>query len=225
MAETLLLIGHSSPLGQKLSELLLRDGNTIISTVSKETDSALQPGETVDDGLSLIEWNPHSPVSAHNVLIEAIHMHGRIDRALFIFDTTKDNRALHELSLSEIERYIDSRFKGRCFLLKELIHYFQKNRQHKGVISLILHSEGAKVLPPLDGMGTGAFRSLGNSLFTFYQNEELIINGFESSTSESGEYAEFIVKTMKEKGGDTHGKWYRFNDRNVLNAFGFPGKR
>ncbi len=223
MAETLLLIGHYSPLGKKLARLLLAEGKTVVSTVSEYEEAALQPGEEADERLSLVRWNRYSPVSAHNVLLEVTEKHGRLDRALFVFDTTKDNRALHEVGLAEIEKYIDERFKGLTFLLKELIHYYQ--RSSGGEISLILHSEGAKVLPPLDGMGTGAFRALGNSLFTFYQNEEITINGFESSTSESGEFADFILKTLKEKAGKTHGKWFRYHDRGVWNALGLQGKR
>lgn len=223
MAETLLLIGHYTPLGRKLAQLLLAAGKTVVSTISEYEEAALQPGEEADERLSLVRWNRHSPVSAHNVLLEIMEKHERIDRALFVFDTTKDNRALHEVGLSEIEKYIDGRFKGLTFLLKELIHYYQRGTG--GGISLILHSEGAKVLPPLDGMGTGAFRALGNSLFTFYQNEEIIINGFESSTSESGEFADFIHKTLEDKAGRTHGKWFRYSDRGVWNALGLPGKR
>lgn len=223
MEESLLLTGYHTPLGKILSRHLMDDGARIAAAVSPEQLHA-SPGEEAEEGLSFLEWSRSSPISAHNVLLETLQIHDTIDRALFIFDTARDNRALHELSLAEIERYIDTRFKGIIFLLKELIHHYQRSGR-AGEISLIIHSEGAKVLPPLDGMGTGAFRSMGNSLFTFYQNEALTINGFDSSSPESEEYASFIVKTLKEKAGKRHGKWFRFQDKGVWNALGFSGKR
>ncbi|MFO7849925.1 MAG: hypothetical protein R6V67_08195 [Spirochaetia bacterium] len=217
MAEAVLLIGHHTPLGKELTELLLGEGSSVVRTV--------MPGEEgEDDRLTSIVWNRSSPISTHNVILNTYANHEKIDRVLFIFDTTKDNRALHELSLAEIDKYIDRRFKGLTFLLKELIHHYQRNKG-LGEISLILHTEGTKVLPPLDGMGSGAFRSLGNSLFTFYQNEGITINGFESSSADSGEYADFILKTLREKAGRSHGKWFRFQDKNVWNTLGLQGKR
>jgi NAD(P)-dependent dehydrogenase (short-subunit alcohol dehydrogenase family) len=215
MAEAVFLTGFSTPLGTILSRQFLAAGNSVIAAVANREEQ-IAPGESADDRLTLIPWNRTSPISSHNVMLEAFRRFERIDRTLIIFDTTKDNRALHELSLAEIGRYVDGRFKGIAFLLKEIILHYQR-RKERGEISLILHSEGAKVLPPLDGMGTGGFRSLGNSLFTFYQNEEITVNGFESSSSDSESYATFIVKTLGEKKGKTHGKWFKFQDRGSWN--------
>ncbi|MFP4180234.1 MAG: hypothetical protein ACLFNZ_07685 [Spirochaetaceae bacterium] len=230
MAEEVLLIGHHTPLGKKIAELLLAEGSSVVRTVLPEEEAPQEEAgpsretEEEEELLTSVLWNRSSPISTHNVILETYTQHEKLDRVLFIFDTTKDNRALHEIPLAEIEKYIDRRFKGLTFLLKELIQHYQRNRG-LAEISLILHTEGAKVLPPLDGMGSGAFRSLGNSLFTFYQNEDITINGFESSSPDSGDYAEFILKTLREKAGKSHGKWFRFQDKSVWNSLGLQGKR
>ncbi len=221
MGRTLLLNGKTSPLGQRLSELFLEDGTHVIRADEGESGEAL-PGEEAEENLILIPWTRHSSVSVHNVLVEAVNKADKVDEVIFVFSTLMENKPLHELSLAAIDSYIDNYVKGGLYFLREVLGYFQKQKQ--GQLSIVLHTAGLEVLPPIDAVGIGGIKTFTDSMFTLYQNEPVMLNGFTSDTTAPDEFAYFIHRTLKEKARGTHGKWYRHSDRSVWSALGFSTK-
>jgi len=221
MGHTILLNGKISPLGQRLSELFLEDGTNVIRADEGEPGEN-PPGEEAEEQLTIIPWTRHSSVSVHNVLVEAINKLDTIDEVVFVFSALMQNKPLHELGLATIDSYIDNYVKGGLYFLREVLGYFQKQKQ--GQLSIVLHTAGLEVLPPIDAVGIGGIKTFTDSIFTLYQNEPIMINGFTSDTTTPEDFAYFIRNTLTEKARGTHGKWYRHSDRSVWNALGFAHK-
>jgi hypothetical protein len=82
------------------------------------------------------------------------------------------------------------------------------------------------VLTPLDAAAAGSFRSLSESVFTYYENEPITVNGFESQSSKYAEFARYVISTNRDRGSRTHGKWYRHSERGgILSGLPFPGSK
>ncbi len=212
MAYTILLNGKNTPLGMHLSRLFLESGAKVAGLLEGGSSVSL-PGEEVEENLVPIPWNRTSSMSVHNVVLESVNRMDSIEEMVFLFQPTIDNKPIHELSLSQVESYIDTYVKGSIYLLREVLGYFQKRQ--RGVLYVVLHIAGLEVLPPIDAVGMGAIESFTNSLFTLYQNEDVHINGFTSDSPDPREYAEYIFNTIQQKARTSHGKWYRYSDRSL----------
>ncbi len=210
MKRTVLVTGKNTALGSKLIEGFLSEGYQVIATVKSEKDAAA-PGEISDKNLVMLPWNRRSPLSARNVVLGGLNAFGAIDEAAILYTPAGDSRQLHELPAPVIEEMIDSQIKSQFFMLKEVLLHFEKER--KGVLSLIMHTEGTDTLAPLDAMAMNSFEALANSVFTFYQNEPFIVNAFESGTTQAGAFAEHIRNTLKEQARTSGGKWYRYPEK------------
>lgn len=221
MGRSILLNGKHTPLGSQLTRLFLEDGDRVTGLVESPLSEPL-PGEEAEENLTIIPWNRTSPISVHNVIVEAVNRTEDIDEAVFLFQPDIENKPIHELSLASIDSYIDTYIKGSLYLLKEILAYFQKKQ--KGALYIVLDYSGMEVLPPIDALGIGGIEAFTNTLFILYQNEQIGIHGFTSSTAEKPEYAAFIHRTITEKARNSHGKWFRFNERSMWNAFGFSSK-
>src|SRR6056297_1165593 len=132
--------------------------------------------------------------------------------------TRHSSVSIHNLGLASIDSYIDNYVKGGLYFLREVLGYFQKRK--KGQLSIVIHTSGLEVLPPIDAVGIGGIKTFTDSMFTLYQNEPIMINGFTSDATAPDDYAYFIRNTLTEKARGTHGKWYRHSDRSVWNALG-----
>ncbi|WP_020611136.1 SDR family NAD(P)-dependent oxidoreductase [Sediminispirochaeta bajacaliforniensis] len=216
MGKRVLITGKTTKLGNLLVEHYLSQGWQVVATVKQDEEK--RNDTEIDSNLLIRTWNRRSPLAAKNVLLGGINHFGGIDEAIIIFPVDGENRPLHELPSAAIEAAVDGQIKSQLFMVKEVLAYFQKEKS--GQLSLVRHNEGAEVLPPLDAVCSGSFQALSRSLFTFYQNEEVRINSFESSTGDTKGFVDFFIKTLDEKARDQHGKMYRFHDKGVLGALG-----
>ncbi len=218
MVETILITGSRSPFGTELTNLYLTGGHRVLSTYPAGEESP-QPGAEADENLIPIPWNRRSPISGHWVLLESLKHCQHIDEALIVFEPHNESRPLHEIPAADTEWYFDTYLKGNIFLIKELLAYFQKQR--RGRLSISVQAAESGFLAPFDACAAGGLRQFAGSLFSLYQNEPLVIDGFESRSTDTEGFAEFIYRTRRERGGSQHGKWHRYNDKSVLNALGF----
>jgi NAD(P)-dependent dehydrogenase (short-subunit alcohol dehydrogenase family) len=221
MAGRVLITGKTTKLGTLLVDTYLSRGWEVVATVRQ--DEGPQEESEIDANLLITTWNRRSPLAAKNVLLSGINRFGDINEAVVIFPMDGENRPLHELPSAAIEASIDGQIKSQLFMIKEVLSWFQ--RKKRGQLSLVRYDEGADILPPLDAICSGTFHSLSRSLFTFYQNEELRINSFESDTSDTKAFVSFIMKNLDEKARGNHGKFYRYNDRGVLRNIGKPFRK
>ncbi len=216
MRKSILIAGQNKLLEKPLTEIFLNKGYSVIITSAAED-------EVNKKELHTILWNMRSPLSAKNVVLNAASIVEKIDEALVLFSPAKIIKPFHETSAAEIERSVDFQLKSNLFIMKEIIAYFQK--QGRGTLSLVHHLPGTEILPPMDALGAGSFTGLVKSLFTFYQNEQVSINAYLSSSSETEEYSDFIFRTISERQKPVHGKFYKFSEKNVLSALGISKKR
>jgi len=217
MKRKIIITGVNSELKEKLVKLFLDNNFTVaISINSKE------PGFTrKSDNLIGIPWNIKSPLSAKNLILECQNRLNGFDEAITILSFKPNNNPIHEISSSDIEYAIDSSLKGNIFLLKELILYFQNIKT--GNISLIHNTLQSEIFAPLYAAAAGGLTELTKSLFASYQNEQLAINSFVSSSGGIEEYAEYIFQNVSGRTKKVHGKIFKFQDR--INPFSFNSQK
>lgn len=220
MKKSVLIAGKSSNLLEELANSYLNAGYNV--AISSEEEEKRTPEES--ETLLRFQVNRRSPLSNRSFIMKAVSQFGKIDEAVVVFTTEGENRPLHELPAASIEVPVDNSIKGVFFILKELFSYFYK--MEGGAIALASYTYGLEALTPVDAAVHGSFKGIADSLFTYYKNEMININGFESSSGEMKEFADFIRATMREKGSRTHGRWFRFADRGGLfSNLPKPGKK
>ncbi|RKX78042.1 MAG: hypothetical protein DRP87_07390 [Spirochaetes bacterium] len=231
MKKTLFLTGNSLPLIKELSkEYLDNEYNIIIAPLI----CIKEPGEEIEKSALLdeSEFYPHdlpilegvenhplllipiervSPFSVRNTILEGLKRFENIDEVLILYSPTGDNRPLHQLPASTVEEIVDTGIKGNFYILKQVLDIFLRN--NRGILTFVLYLRGIDTLPPIDASICGCFRKLVDSIFTFYRNESIMINGIESKSADPVESAKYICKTVSEKAQNTFGKWYRHSGR------------
>lgn len=215
MSRIVLITDIDTPLGFDLSKTFLEQGNTVIGTVTalgKESNfKALS-----SSSFTLRRWQRSSPLSTKNLLLSIINDFNKLDEALLLQPPSLPAKLLHEVTTAEIEQGVDFWIKGNLFLLKEILDIFSKG--NGGVLALINYSpkDSTGILPPLESTLRGGFQALAKSLFSSYSREDLYINGFESNTAQSGDFAHFIQQTLHERGRRVRGRWFRFQAKSGL---------
>ena len=216
MKKNILITGQNKLLKGPLTDIFLNKGYHIIATYTDK-----QEGQKKE--VHRVPWNMRSPLSAKNVILDAASEQGDIHEVLVLFPSTQIIKPFHETTSAEIEWAVDSQLKSNLFIIKESIFYLLK--KGKGTLSLIHYIPGTDILPPLNAVGAGSFTGLAKSLFTFYQNENISINSYMSSVTETHEFAEYIFKTISNRQKQVHGKFYKFSEKTVLSALGLSTKR
>lgn len=239
MARTVIVTGSSRELVHSLIRGHLLENDNIITNIpfttagnsggednngSSGSGSGAGSGaetEPSSTGVLNAEVNFRSPLSVRSMILKGLNTFGELHEALITFSFGSETRVIHDLPLTDIEKRIDQEIKGKLFLLKELITHFWK-KQH-GSIAVILHTARASALLPLDAAIYGSIRELTESLFTQYKNEPLSINGYESFSPNTEDFASFILKIQREKGERSKGKWFRHGDKQgILSGLSFP---
>ncbi|HEB10614.1 MAG TPA: hypothetical protein ENI06_05310 [Spirochaetales bacterium] len=215
MSKTVLITDIDTPLGFDLSKTFLEQGDRVVGTVAvpdKESNfKALN-----SSSFTLRRWQRSSSLSAKNLLLSIINDFNNLDEALLLQAPSLPAKLLHEVATAEIEHGVDLWIKGNLFLLKEILELF--NRGRGGVVALINYSphDSTGILPPLESALRGSFQALAKSLFSSYSRENLYINGFESNTAQSSDFADFIRQTLSDRGRRVSGRWFRFQAKSGL---------
>jgi hypothetical protein len=217
MDKTILLTGKRNSLSLDILEEAVQMKYKILATVEPGISEG-RFGEETEDRLNYMNWNSRSPLSARSVLLHGKNLYGSIDEVIIVFSPDGESKAFHEISSANFENRLDSDIKGFLFLLKETIAHFQKQRG--GVITVVEYGRGQSILSPLDSCIDGAFTRLIDSLFTFYQNEPLILRGFSSRSEDSREFAKYILTAFSGRDEKSAGKWHKFSDKTGLFSFG-----
>jgi hypothetical protein len=145
--------------------------------------------------------------------MKGIRDFGEIDGVLLVHTPRGDHSPLHEIPAVRIETAVDTALKGYMYIAKEALAYFIKRKQ--GFFSFVIAEENETV-SSLDAVLAGGFRALSDSLFRMYQNEPIILNGYESKGANPELFADFVVRTMTERERQPKGRWLHFSDRQGL---------
>lgn len=237
MKKTVLLAGKSSELLEELAREYLKAGYYVAASLGADRASLEkytepgQPGESSEtpsgeqsavNPVIAFELNRRSPLSARTFVLRTVTRFGGIDEAVVLNTAEGENRPLHELPAAAIEEPVDKAVKGSFFILRELLNHFWERKA--GLLSLVSCSYGSEVLTPLDAAAAGSFRGLSESVFTYYENEPITVNGFESQSSRYADFARFVISVNRDRGSKSHGKWFRYSERGgLLSGLPFPG--
>ena len=111
---------------------------------------------------------------------------------------------------------MDRWVKGNLLIIREILRLFR--RQKGGLLALVNHAPlvNGAALSPLDGTVWGGFQALCEALFASSSQEPFPLNGFESHCEQPGEFADYILDTLQEKGSRVSGRWFRHQPRGGL---------
>ena len=209
-AETSVLIAPGdTALGRVLVNLEEDAGSRIVAAIEKDASSVREGGDGDEPQRLDRKWNRRSLLSARNLVLQGLNTFGKIDKAILIHECRQDERSIHELSPTAIDRSIDESLKGIFFLLRELMSYFV--RQGTGAVAMVHYSPGDYTKLPLDAAFSAAFHAATDSLCTLYQNEAITINGFECFRERPDDFGKFIRQSLAGRAASTKGKWYRYS--------------
>lgn len=202
MDKSMFITPGNTTLGASLAIDADTDGYHVAATTADEI-----PDEREDHLPLLISWNGRSLVSARKAILTCLNTFERIDTAVIIHETRQEELPVHEMTPVAIEEYIDLEIKSAFYMVREILACFI--RQQSGVLALVNYIPEEYTLLPLCAASTAAFRAATDSLSTLYQNENIVINGFECTHAPPERYSRFILHSISGKAGEISGKWYR----------------
>mgnify|MGYP006266909113 CR=1 FL=1 len=206
MSPRILLVGRSSPLLSELAAAAAEAGFQVLTTTTEE--GAVDSGAR--EGPRSLPWNPRSLVSSRAVVMKAAHGEGGFQAALVLANPERHGQAISETSSGLIEDTIDDAVKGRLFMLKELFSHFEK--RGGGSIALVsLSSEATQA--PVDAAASGAFESIGDSLFLASEGTGLSLRGYRFESGDAGEFARFVFEQIGSESRRGLGKWFRYTGK------------
>ena len=212
MGNVTLITDIDSQLGSALLKHFINKGHSVIGTTSA-TDKATNFENLDENQFIKVGWRRNSPVSARNILLKAFNKFKTIDQAMVINSPLISRKLVHEITFTEIDEVTDNWIKGTLFIVKEVLkHFVGKN---SGILSLINYSsqDSTETIPPFDGTVKGSFDGLVRSLFSSYAGGEIYINAFQSYSSLTEEFAQYIYKTLEDREGKIFGKNFHFQNR------------
>lgn len=209
MPRRILIAAHTSSLSSEFSAAASESQFRVVVTATGEDAADQGSAESV----RTLKWNPRSLVSARTVVMKAANLAAGFDSAIVVCNPERHVQALSESTGQMIEDAVDAAVKGRLFVLKELVGYFEK--RGGGSIALVsVASETTQA--PLDAAVTGAFEALGESLFLASEGTPLTVRGFRYQDGEIPEFARFVMEQVSSDSKRGVGKWFRYNGRSRL---------
>lgn len=186
-------------------------------------DPADTPPEVPDsfgDSLRYVSWSRRSLLSARSVLLEVDREtrdgapEGQLRHVIVVASPEGLNQPFHETESAEIEARVDGAVKGYLFILKEAIAHLM--RAGGGSCSVVWYDGGAEVMPPVDAAIAGAVQGLMRSLVSFYQDEQVVLRGFQASENDSRAVARWVLEQLLDRADKTGGRLNKFGQKGIL---------
>jgi len=209
MGKTICICGNESVLRAHIIRGLAERDYQILITESEQLDEKREPEEKCH----YYHISTFTSIRVRSLFMKGIRDFGGIDGVILVHTPGREHSPIHEIPAVTIENAVDSASKGYMYIAKEALSYFIKRKQ--GALSFVV-AEEIETLSSLDAVLAGGFRALADSLFHMYQNEPIIINGYESRGANPELYADFVVRIMTEKEKQPKGRWLHFSDRQGL---------
>ena len=212
MNRSLLVASNSDDFGDLLAQQATAAGFTVVVAGGGEPSSDPPAG-----GVRRLSWNRRSPLSARALLVQAWNLVSPITDIVYAHSGRGSTTPFHEIGAAQFEETVDTDTRGRLFFLKEALASLQ--RAGGGSLTLLLDGEiGAEALP-LDAETTGAFVALGRSLFTWYQNEPVVLRGFQSAGISAQEFARFAIEQIAVNNPKQKNRWFKYSGKSGLFPF------
>ncbi|MCD6121686.1 MAG: hypothetical protein J7K04_07610 [Spirochaetales bacterium] len=211
MGKVILVTDTDTPVGYELAKRYTQSGISLIAAADSETVIESFSGLSKETYLQ-VKWSRKSPISARNVVLSGLNYFKHIDEAVIIQsfqgqDIKNNNGNFGNTKFTEIESIIDAEVKGNLFLIKELIH----NLPELPLTVVQYSKSGISDISPLEALVINGFENFIKSLAG--HNRETVINGFFAAEVPATEYADYIVKTIKDKIDKSRGRIFRYSLR------------
>ncbi len=207
MSRVVLVTDIDTSLGNQLVSLFLGSGDRVFATTTNQ-DALSSFDQVAGDSLKVYQWVRRSPVSARNVMLKAVGAFDAIDVLVQLGPPDLGSVPLLQTESADIEQEIDSWVKGSLFLSRELLAYFARRRG--GIAALVGQnsSHGGGVIGEI---ARASFGGLMEALLrtTGAAAENVYINGFESTSTNTEDYAAFVHRALTEKAKRVSGKLFR----------------
>lgn len=207
MEQTILITGKYSAISDDLIQESLNRGVRVFATHDGVGEHPEVP-DTIGDALSYVAWSRRSLLSARSMILSVDRESRGFRKAIVVCAPEGVHSPLHETESALIEERVDTSLKGYLFAIKEIGAYLLRNGG--GELSILWYDGGAEILAPLDAAIAGAIRELVRSLFAFYENEPLVIRGFEASDAESRAVSRWVLDVTLERSAKTAGRWLKY---------------
>jgi len=181
------------------------------------------PGISESDSLS-IPWNPSSYISTGGLLLAARNALGEIHSAIIICDPGAERAAGGRSDLfggtpGGSQAYIEENCLGPALLIRELVRRFRARRSGR-ILLLYVDREAEAPLGPSQALIAGAFKGLGEGLFSAAKAEAAknastktaswSAFGVADSSGSPEATARFALKLMDDPKAGKAGRWLRF---------------
>lgn len=212
MNRSLLVASNSDDFGDLLAQQAATAGFTVVVAASGES-----PSDSPAGGIRRVNWNRRSPLSARALLVQAQNLVSPVTDIVYAHSGRASSTPFHEIGAAQFEQTVDNDTRGRLFFLKEALALLQ--RTGGGSLTLLLNGEvGAEALP-LDAETGGAFVALGRALFTWYQNEPVVLRGFQSAGNSAEEFSRFAIEQIVANNPKQKDRWFKYSGKSGLFPF------
>jgi hypothetical protein len=225
MTRGILIAGNESALCRAVeAEAAKRVEKLTSAVIQNRLVSPQRPAEDAPGRLTL-DWNPGSPISARTLVLAAENRLEQIDEVILVCSPPSIRRLPADLSLADVEVFINDQFKGWFFLVKELARVFESRRQTekkpRAALALVYNDigpGGRDEAPDLLGPSAlGSFRALTDGLLASAHNAPFITMGFAATQAgdEAG-FAAFVWKCLDDASARNNGKLHRYGKFSFL---------
>ncbi|HKK47622.1 MAG TPA: hypothetical protein VJ932_00900 [Alkalispirochaeta sp.] len=210
MNGAVLITGKQSGFTDDLVQEALNRKLHILAT-HDPTDTAPEVPDTFGAMLSYTPWTRRSLLSARSVILSVEREQEGLQHAIVVCSPEGINQPLHETESATIEERIDAAVKGYLFMIKEVIAQLVRNGG--GECTLVWYDGGSEVMPPLDAAIAGAVHGLMRSLIAFYEDEPVVMRGFQASDSEHRAVARWVLEQTFDRGDKSAGRLQRYGQK------------
>ena len=168
MGHTCLVAGRSGETLSAIAREAVTRGRTVLLARSAQADASAIPEE-----VQTASWNRRSALSARTLVLHAQNLFGSVDEAIVFFSPIRETVPFHESSIVSIENRTDAEVKGFLFLLREIASAFQK--QSAGRLTIAVNDLDRETRSPLEAMSIASFVAAAESLFRYYDGEQISV--------------------------------------------------
>ena len=207
-----MIAGADGPCGQALCDAALSSGDTVVSVTASETAG---PGR---ERLHRVPWSTRSPLAPRSIMLKALTVVPRIDRAIVVHEPEIEAHVLADSRLYRVEEAIDVWIKGFVMLTRELVRYFHApppgRERPDGALALVaVTPSGESTESPLVAVVRDGFRGLMRSVGGD-DEAGIPVASFEGSDNDLAAFAGYVLKVV----GDRKSGHRRFGRRGLLSG-------
>lgn len=169
-------------------------------------------GEPSSPGRLVFPWNSDSYISTGALFLSASTAAGEIESAILLCEPPAPGPDLLGSTPGTIASFLEKETLGPAFLARELARRFEARRRGK---LLLIAAEAPETPPfgPATALAVGAFRGLGDGLFTASREASWSCYGIIEKSGKPELAARFGLRLLEEPKPSKAGRWLPFSGK------------